>query len=481
MGPPPPRKPDATPKDRNEYIPAFIAQKPFYVPDSGPDSADYLEHQRLQQTHSTSSQTWYDRGAKRGPAATKFRKGACTNCGAMTHKAKECLSRPRKLGAKWTGKDIQADEIVQDVQLGWDAKRDRWNGYDPAEYEGVVQEYNELEALKRERAKALGEDDNDDPDKRNKEADGDRYEEEATMGRTQSSARALRLREDTAKYLLNLDLESAKYDPKTRSMADAGAVADEAARLVAEEDFVRRSGDAAEFDKAQRYAWETQERGGSEKLHLQANPTSGELSRKKDLAVRSEKREAQKAALLAKYGGQEHLAKPAKDAIVVESERYVEYDERGLVKGAPKPVPKSKYPEDVLLHNHTAVWGSWWKDFVWGYACCHSTVRNSYCTGEEGRHAFDEAARMKTAAALEGAEPEEEPKAIAWRDEGAMGPPPAKEKPRKRDVEADTERRKRTLDEMRNGVTEEDMEEYRRKRTNAADPMAALLGRDEIV
>ena len=40
--------------------------------------------------------------------ATKYRKGACENCGSMTHKAKECLDRPRARGAKWTGEDIRA-------------------------------------------------------------------------------------------------------------------------------------------------------------------------------------------------------------------------------------------------------------------------------------------------------------------------------------------------------------------------------------
>jgi hypothetical protein len=32
------------------------------------------------------------------------------------------------------GKDIQADELIQKVDMGWDAKRDRWNGYDATEY-----------------------------------------------------------------------------------------------------------------------------------------------------------------------------------------------------------------------------------------------------------------------------------------------------------------------------------------------------------
>ena len=101
---------------------------------------------------------------------TKFRKGACENCGAMTHTAKTCTERPRKQGAKITGSDIkvraaaqaassspsppasspspnadvalrlsggrtpQPDEVVEEFDLDWDSKRDRWNGYNPDDY-----------------------------------------------------------------------------------------------------------------------------------------------------------------------------------------------------------------------------------------------------------------------------------------------------------------------------------------------------------
>ena len=117
------RKPvEVASKEKNEYIPSFITKKPFWVPDDDSTSAaDYLEHQRLQKEVPDQSK-WYDRGKRTGPAATKYRKGACENCGAKTHKARECLSRPRQKGARWTGRDIQADEVVQDVNLGWDAK-----------------------------------------------------------------------------------------------------------------------------------------------------------------------------------------------------------------------------------------------------------------------------------------------------------------------------------------------------------------------
>ena len=458
-----PNAPSAANKEANEYIPSFISKKPFYIGEDD-DQNDYLEHQRLQKAQSDQSK-WYDRGKKVGPAATKFRKGACENCGAMTHKTKECLSRPRAKGAKWTGKDIQADEVIQNVDLGWDAKRDRWNGYDSREYKTVIDEYAQLEELKKQAvAEAKGDEDDEGED-------GAKYAEESDMGRQQStSTKQLRIREDTAKYLLNLDLDSAKYDPKTRSMVDSGATADTAAALVAEEGFMRASGDAAEFEKAQKYAWESQEKAGDTKLHLQANPTSGEYYRRKEREEAEAKRQAHKKMLLEKYGGDTNPnAAKLRDAAVIESEKYVEYDESGAIKGALKVIAKSKYPEDVLINNHTSVWGSWWSNFQWGYACCHSLVKKSYCTGEEGKQAFEEADRLRTGGDLV----EEEPSnAIEW---------PSNVSAIKDEPVSPVITKKRTKEEMQGGVTEEDMDAYRRKRTAANDPMAALLGKDELL
>ena len=481
----PPSRPapsaSAATKEPNEYIPTYISKKPFYVTDDLTTTTsaanDYLEHQRLQKPLSDEP-TWYDRGKRLGPAATKFRKGACTNCGALTHKLKDCLSRPRKTGAKWSGQDIQADEVIQDVELGWDAKRDRWNGYDTGEYKAVVEEYAQLEQLKHETKKATVND--DDLDEDDVDANEAKYAEESEMGRQQAKGtKGLRIREDTAKYLLNLDLDSAKYDPKTRSMVDGGVTADSAAELVAEDNFMRASGDAAEFEKAQRYAWEAQERGDKNKQHIQANPTSGEYFRKKELEERERKQEAHRKALLEKYGGTEYLKPATAGALsITENERYVEYDESGGIKGAVKRDKKSKYKEDVLINNHTSVWGSWWEKGRWGYRCCHSTVKNSYCTGEEGKRAFEEAANMRMGGGLlEGPPAGTEVDRVEGEDQGKRSGEDRGERKGPEEIVA----KKRTLAEMKGEVDEEEMDAYRRKRAVADDPMAAFLGKDELV
>ena len=227
----------------------YISQAPWYL-DTGAPS---LNHQRRPDYDDSANKldNWYDRGAKAGPAAKKFRKGACENCGSMTHKKPDCLERPRKKGAKYTNKDIQADDVIQDVATGYDAKRDRWNGYDAAEHKRVYDEYAAVEAARqkmreeeidnqtttdlaavRKVAKAgksdqAKKDDADFGSSEDEDADEDKYADAADAvgqkldAKTRITVRNLRIREDTAKYLINLDPESAYYDPKTRSMRDA--------------------------------------------------------------------------------------------------------------------------------------------------------------------------------------------------------------------------------------------------------------------
>jgi pre-mRNA-processing factor SLU7 len=326
----------------------------------------------------------------------------------MTHKKKDCMERPRKIGAKFTNKDIAEDEVLQtDINLDFAGKRDRWNGYDPEEYQQIVNEYTQMELAKKQlksdklkqefSGQSTGE--NTETDKKHggqsdsgSEEDEDKYAHEEAMPGTKfdtkqrMTVRNLRIREDTAKYLYNLDVNGPYYDPKTRSMRDnpfqdTGLNATEV--KYAGDNFVRHSGDTVKMAQAQVFAWDAYEKGTS--VHLQAEPTKLELLQKTFSVKKDKFKTEQQDSVLAKYGGKEHLDAPPKELLMAQTENYVEYSRFGdVIKGQEKAVPKSKYEEDVYINNHNSVWGSYWESGSWGYACCHSLVKNSYCVGQNG-------------------------------------------------------------------------------------------------
>ncbi|KAK9383251.1 Pre-mRNA splicing Prp18-interacting factor-domain-containing protein [Kockiozyma suomiensis] len=363
---------DADGKEINPYIPNFISKAPWYVDQSGEAS---LRHQRLREDRDKREadlkDVWYKRGVKAGPAATKYRKGACENCGAITHKTRDCMERPRKLGAKWTGQDIQADDLIQDVPMTWDSKRDRWNGYDPSEHAKIIEEYQKVEELRKK------------VEEQEKDSQDSEEEKEEDSG-ARGGSRSVRIREDVAKYLKRLDVDD-DYNPKSRQYTGDADI------LASADDFVRQIGDEAKaFEDMKQFAWEVSERGQAN-VHLQANPTEGVILKRKLDEEAHEKNEKAKKQLLDRYGGSEYLQDLPKELKAVPQEDYKEYSESGeLIKGKPATIPKSQYPEDVYPGNHSSVWGSWWHDFKWGYACCHSTMKQSYCTGDAGIKAASE-------------------------------------------------------------------------------------------
>ena len=382
-------------KDINPHIPQYISSAPWYYNSEGPT----LKHQRPQddkQKVFTHLNTYYSRGLK-GSKANKFRKGACENCGAMGHQKKECFERPRKKGAKYTEDNIAADDVMlPKLDLDFDGKRDRWNGFDPSEYKAVVEEHEKIEVFKRKmKAQRLkeGEDISSDEGEDDDEEDEDKYAEDFDMPGTKVDSkqritvRNLRIREDTAKYLRNLDPNSAHYDPKTRSMRTnpyqgTGKKPEEVD--FAGENFVRFTGDTVEQAKAQSFAWEAYEQGVD--VSLLAEPTKLEMLKKQFIDKKEEFKQKVSDGLLEKYGGKEHLKVPPRELLLAQSEDYVEYSRQGkVIKGADKEVIRSRYEEDIYPNNHTSVWGSYWHEHRWGYQCCHSFIKNSYCTGEAGK------------------------------------------------------------------------------------------------
>lgn len=394
--------------DLNPHIPAFMVKAPWYM-DTGRDAS--LAHQRKPGAPQQEAglDDWYQRGATTGQA-TRYRKGACENCGAMSHKTRDCLERPRKRGARWTGKDIRPDEAVQqlDKAYSFDAKRDRWNGYDPSTHRDVVRKHEAVEQerqrlreeeidkiglraakkIARKNTKHARGSDDDFDSSGSEDEDDDKYAEKASMvGQTRDNdqrmtVRNLRIREDRAKYLYNLNPDSAYYDPKTRSMREAplGNGSE-----YAGDAFERSKGDSVDMQKLQLFAWQSEARGQA--AHMQANPTVNELQFKAYQQKKEQHLEASKSSILERYGGEEHLKAPPKELLAGQTEHYVEYSPSGeVVRGQARATPKSRYEEDVLDTNHTAVWGSWYDlaSGTWGYKCCHNTLYRSYCTGKAG-------------------------------------------------------------------------------------------------
>ena len=253
------------------------------------------------------------------------------------------------------------------------------------------------------------------------------------------TARNLRIREDTAKYLRNLELQSAYYDPKSRSMRDNPnpEVPAEASEFAGD-NFARISGDAVGLADTQVFAWDATKQGVSE-IHPQANPSQAELLKKQFKSKAEDLKLQQKKSVLDKYGGQEYLDGSGGLAAAIRhddnsttsnnnnnkksgqqkgpprkkedrklrfgvSAKSEEYGPDGrLLSGGRADQKKqraaipSKYEEDVFTNGHSTVWGSYFHRgaFGWGYADDHSLLKNSYCTGENGRIANDEANELR--------------------------------------------------------------------------------------
>ncbi|GAA5952847.1 hypothetical protein JCM3765_002983 [Sporobolomyces pararoseus] len=526
-------------KPINPHIPEFMSNAPWYLKASA-DEGPSLKHHKAPGKYNSSVDKLdqrFVRGVKAGPAAKKYRPGACTNCGAMTHKTKECLERPRKVGAKYNNKDIAPDEIIHDPLShlngkegfgDYDAKRDRWDGYDPSTHKQVVEEHEALEAARRKlreeaidkgtveaeskevkklakkgKGKAKGkkgndqEDDSDEfgsSDESDNEGgeDEDKYADSADVAgqkvdtKTRVTVRNLRIREDTAKYLMNLDTESAYYDPKTRSMREAPKTGEDA--TFAGDNFARHSGGATEVQKLQMFAWQSEQRGHD--VHIQSNPTAAALMHKEFLEKKDVLKDKSAASILEKYGGEQYLQTVPKELRSGQTEHYVEYDRRGkVIKGMERAKAKSKYDEDVYPGNHKSIWGSYYNINTgqWGYACCHSHIKGSYCAGQAGIEASkaEQSGQLLTLPSTSSSKPDPD----AGKSLMQIKAEKDEEERKKRkadgvDESKDAERKKRKKEEEEKdamGVTEKEMEDYRKNREHRFDDPLLQMGKDDLL
>lgn len=445
-----PEMDSATGKIINPHNPQFITQAPWYLNQDKPS----LQHQQAWNLKAPGTKDWYKRGTK-GDVKTKFKKGACENCGAMTHKAKDCVERPRKVTAKQNGKNLMPDEHIETLELDFEGKRDRWNGYQPDDYKEVIDEWEKVEeerrrkkqaeqeeraklkekfkaqkrALKKARKKRrrqlrrqaegrdsgtetdgtegdsdMGDSDTDtdtdsDSDASDDEDLGEKMKDFDKTTNTVASkddklrttTRNLRIREDTAKYLLNLDVNSAFYDPKSRSMRQnpLGHLKEEEQGTFRGDNYTRNTGDSKSLTEITVFAWDAYKTGGVN-VHEFAQPTQA-LKMYNVYKDRSKNlKEEQQKELLDKYGGKEHMEAP-REMLFAQNDTYVEYSRDGRVlKGRERALAKSKYLEDVLVGNHSSVWGSFFDVATgkFGYKCCRQCLRNSYCIPQKKQDAL---------------------------------------------------------------------------------------------
>jgi len=328
---------------------------------------------------------------------------------------------------------------VQDKKETFDSKRDKYHGYELGSFNTkITAKFEEREAIRRKiREEGGGSSEGDDGNDKERDDGGRKDDGEPGGGGDISSdsdddglsddefhqrdedakvlttrlarqggvggaqmkvtARNLRIREDTAKYLRNLDPNSAYYDPKSRSMRDNPLPQVEDSGFTGD-NFARSTGDAVGLADTQLFAWDAAEKGVAN-IHPQANPSQAELLKKEFRSKESELAMQRKRAVLEKYGGQEHLdgtgglasaaaasastsdgdKKPAAVPVIDKKLRFgvsttvEEYSRDGrLLKSGGKEVKQmpieSKFEEDIFINGHTTVWGSYFHKgaFQWG-------------------------------------------------------------------------------------------------------------------
>ncbi|ODQ68332.1 hypothetical protein NADFUDRAFT_81328 [Nadsonia fulvescens var. elongata DSM 6958] len=436
----------------NPYIPYFISKVPWYLNQDGTANkdtvvgkdgdADYLSHQRKANREKDGKSSLYDdvqnekKDKELDTMVIKFKKGSCKNCGSMSHKEKDCLERPRKLGVKYSKLHMKSSSSSQassstagytaeyakgkKTRNNWDEKRDMWEGWDSEMYNGVLKKYEEKEKKEKEEQELadrevalvgpVGPVGPLKPGKKDEELDeaiinmtfggglrssATKSVIEASAGSGGNNSTSMRNREDTALYLRDLSEDAPVYNPKSKVLMD------ESMGYIDDKGLFRRnlSGAALEYEKLNEQVEKAMDQGIG--MHLQANPTESAQLIKRLARDEQERVEKKRKELTAKYGDVEQASgnpKRMRRELTVKPVTGVDPDRLDETRSTTvnshnvesKMAPAratsshsdssaSKYEEDVHVGNHSSVWGSYWKDGAWGYACCQSLDKRSYC------------------------------------------------------------------------------------------------------
>ena len=438
---------DVTDSEINPHMPQYIVKAPWYLN----QTENSLNHQKAHNSISKIPITQYTERGVLNNNVYKFRRGACENCGALTHKTKECCERPRKRGAKFTQSNFKPDEYIREVPLDYEGKRDRWNGYQPEmgkrllyEFQKLEEEKNKIKNEKLKQAKTererrllerdedleedissdeendipeifkmvvmeIKKDDNEKNSKDNKDnvLESEKADDEEVMRyfadfQAQnnnklpnkitdipkrilyqiSTSKSLHIGEDYSKYLLNLALNSAYYDAKSRSMRE-NPLATTQINTFKGENSLRHTGDAAKLIEMENFVNIANSKNKDLNLNNIAMPSQAELFYRYINEKKNNYKSEKLKKAINKYGGEDYFKIP--ESIKV-SEKYEKVDNSKIINTG--NVVKSIYEEDVFVNGHTSVWGSFYHYVLgWGYKCCYSFMKDSLCGGENAKRA----------------------------------------------------------------------------------------------
>eukprot|EP01035_Chromulina_nebulosa_P018238 gene18238-23910_t len=278
----------------NPHNPEFITKVPWYLGSSGPT----LKHHNVQKSD---------------------------------HKA----------GYTNVSNDIQPVHLEDYGKVSYDTKRDNYRGYDPKLYQEVINNFElienerklyknklkqqqleeeskinskeddkeddqpEINTASKEENKVESSDSDTDDEYNNDDYDDDilnkdnnikdfqyRSQRQGGLGGNSMkiTSRNLRIREDTPKYLRNLALDSAYYDPKSRSMRDnpyKDSMNNQSMGdlLYAGDNYLKQSGDTLKLAQSQVLCWEmsgdNQLEGADNQIDVLTNPSQAEMLYKK--------------------------------------------------------------------------------------------------------------------------------------------------------------------------------------------------------
>lgn len=223
-------------KKENQHIPRYIKNKPWYY-DSDNKEDDYLSHHR--QTHGGNNLLDIENNseAKHGAGihdtfkrnnisqnnTNKGKRPTCTNCGGFDHTKKGCMERPRKTqkqpihGVKATNNS----KIIDEQEMDWDARKDRWFGYSGKEYDETLAKWEENKNITGNHKNDTNSHDYDiDEEIELMKLKLGNYKTNKEDQHNEDGITAIRIREDKAAYLNDINSTNVNYDPKSRLYKD---------------------------------------------------------------------------------------------------------------------------------------------------------------------------------------------------------------------------------------------------------------------